>query len=253
MPLRGTAVPTALALALVAGCAPPPSSGDNVVAAAPRRPAVAPASKVPVQKISYPATGSGTYAAAPKEFAGPRSGGEVLRYRVLVEQEINGIAVGEFAETVRSTLADPRGWTAGGDRSFRRVGRGAQADFTIYLVTPGTRDDLCQDDANGYTSCRNGEAVVINVARWVKGVPRYAPGLETYRQYVINHEVGHRLGYGHQLCPGKGEPAPVMQQQTLGMHGCKPHSWPYRDDELYTGAAGQYNDSAPPREGAAQP
>jgi Protein of unknown function (DUF3152) len=68
--------------------------------------------------------------------------------------------------------------------------------------------------------------------------------LPTYRQYVVNHEVGHRLG--HMLCPGTRQPAPVMQQQTLGMHGCTVNPWPYPDRKhFYTGRSGAYDDAVP--------
>jgi hypothetical protein len=71
--------------------------------------------------------------------------------------------------------------------------------------------------------------VILNLARWRLSVPEYVAGqvpLESYRQYMINHEVGHELGYGHEPCPGRGRPAPVMQQQTLGLYGCVANAWP---------------------------
>ena len=168
--------------------------------------------------------------------------------RLRVEEDITGISASSFAKTVRATLTDPRGWTNSGERSFRRVGAGQAHDFTLYLVTPRTRDELCQDVPDGYTSCRNGDKVVLNVARWVKGVPGYGAPLSVYRQYMVNHEVGHRLGQGHERCPGDGEPAPVMQQQTLGLHGCTPNPWPYRDGERYSGTPGVYDDPMPARD-----
>ncbi|OJF15436.1 DUF3152 domain-containing protein [Couchioplanes caeruleus] len=255
MSVRGSVAPAAVAIALLAGCTP--AAGDAgaatpvFVPASPSKSAAAAPEPRP-EKITYPAQGAEAFTAAEGEPAGERQG-TLLRYRVLVEKDIKGISAGTFADAVRTTLADPRGWTAGGDLSFRRVGRGRPHDFTVYLVTPGTRDVLCQDAGDGYTSCRNGDKVVLNVARWANGVPGYRAGLRVYRQYLVNHEVGHRLGHGHELCPGKGRPAPVMQQQTLGMHGCTPNSWPYRDGERYAGASGAYEDEVPPREGASKP
>lgn len=191
-------------------------------------------------RISFPRDGSGRWvvAAAGNETVGAK--GRLMRYRVVVERDIRGVSVAGFAAAAGATLADPRGWTGGGQWRFRRVGPGQKSDFTLYLATPGTRGELCGDGSDGYTSCRNGAKVVLNVARWAGGVPGYRNNLRAYRQYMVNHEVGHRLGNGHNLCPGKGKLGPVMLQQTLGLHGCKPNPWPYPDGELYRGPSGQY-------------
>lgn len=234
---------------LIAGCGPvvePPATGPAAVPVSPvpsGRQARAQAGKPP--EIRYPARGGGRFRTAAAQRPAPGRGPE-LRYRVLVERDVAGVSPAAFATVVQRTLEDPRGWSAGGNRQLRRVGPGGRYDFTVYLVTPGTRDTLCQDDPDGYTSCRNGDRVVLNVARWAKGVPRYGAPLAVYRQYMVNHEVGHRLGQGHERCPGAGEPAPVMQQQTLGLHGCAPNPWPYPDGERYAGRSGTYADEVPP-------
>lgn len=198
--------------------------------------------------VSYPADGAGRWQVAAGEPAAPRGTGRLLRYRVAVERDIRGLPVAEFAAEVSATLTAPQGWTTGGTLRLWRVGPGGPADFTVHLATPGTRDELCGDAADGYTSCRNGDRVVINVARWVKGVPGYGAELAVYRRYVVNHEVGHRLGHGHERCPGRGRPAPVMQQQTLGLHGCTANASPYRDGRRYSGPPGAYADRIPPPE-----
>jgi hypothetical protein len=190
--------------------------------------------------VAYPEVGSRAYRIAPADGGVTGRTGQLLRYQVAVETDIGGIDIDAFAAIVKDTYADPQGWTTGGQWRFQRVGPGQAADFMLYLVTPATRDALCEDGYDRYTSCRKDNRVVLNVARWVHGIPNYGPPLAAYRQYMINHETGHRLGFGHELCPGAGQLAPVMEQQTLGLHGCVANSWPYPGGRSYHGVSGAY-------------
>src|SRR4051794_40020791 len=157
--------------------------------------------------------------------------GPPKRFVVEVEDGIgvDGLA---FAHAVETTLGDPRSWGKGGQMSFQRVGAAeagaGQYDFRVSLVSPGSMERYCPGvGTGGYTSCRYGERAVINLARWETAVPDYAGDIATYRLYVVNHEVGHALGQHHEQCPGAGQVAPVMQQQTLGLNGCLKNAWPY--------------------------
>ena len=68
--------------------------------------------------------------------------------------------------------------------------------------------------------------VVINMFRWVSGAKDFDKDLSTYRIYLINHEVGHYLGWGHTDCPSENALAPVMMQQSKTTDGCIPNGWP---------------------------
>lgn len=189
--------------------------------------------------VTYPERGAATYVTAPGDSPVMGKSGTLLRFQVRVENGIKGIDPTAYATEVVRILGDPRGWTAGGDWRLQRVGPGEAHDFTLFLATPATRDVLCGAGFDEYTSCRNGDDVVINVSRWVHGVPYYQD-LTAYHEYAISHEVGHRLGHGHELCPGPGKPAPTMQQQTLGLHGCTVNPWPYLNGQRYAGPPGEY-------------
>jgi hypothetical protein len=198
------------------------------------------ASPSPSGKPDVPYSGSGKFDTAPGQSDVMGTGGGLLRYRVRVEQDSHQDPA-EFADFVDATLGDERSWIAGGDVRLQRVSTGSY-DFTIFLATPATVDQLCSPlPTDGFTSCRQGDNVVINLARWVLSVPHWDSDLDAYRRYAVNHEVGHRLGHGHELCLGKGKLAPVMQQQTLTLHGCKGNSWPYVDGKRYAGQPGTYN------------
>ncbi|WP_046468081.1 DUF3152 domain-containing protein [Allosalinactinospora lopnorensis] len=151
--------------------------------------------------------------------------GATMRYLVEVEEDLPGEAE-DFAAAVEVILGDERGWIGDGDRSFQRVDSQDEADFRITLAAPDTVDALCAPlRTDGRVSCSNGDRAVINQNRWVSGVDHFDGDLETYRIYVVNHEVGHVLGHGHVDCDTDGGPAPVMQQQTFGLKGCEPNGW----------------------------
>jgi hypothetical protein len=158
--------------------------------------------------------------------------GIVITYRVEVERG-SGQDPEAFARSVDKTLADRRGWTAGGHWAFVRVDA-ATTDLVVRLATPATADALCAQyglHTEGQTSCRGGDYVIINLRRWMLAIPAYQENLDTYRHLVVNHEVGHFLGHDHVGCPGQGKPAPVMMTQIYGLDGCRPNAWPYLDGQ----------------------
>ncbi len=166
--------------------------------------------------------------------------GELRRYCVRVEEDITEVEAEEFAGEVDRTLANPRSWTASGQWRLQRVPDCADAFFRIHLATPDTVDAMCGSaglDTAGEVSCDYRHHVVINLRRWVFGVPHFDGDLAAYRGMVVNHEVGHDLGHGHEFCSGPGRLAPVMQQQTYGLQGCEanPYPYPYGLDGLWRG------------------
>jgi hypothetical protein len=86
-----------------------------------------------------------------------------------------------------------------------------------------------------YISCQIPGKIVINLARWLTATRSYNAPLDVYRAFAINHEVGHVLGHAHEGCPVAGRPAPVMQQQTLDLHGCVANGWVYVDGQTQVG------------------
>ena len=167
--------------------------------------------------------GSGGTVVVPGSEPAPHAGQE-RRVRVEIEGglPLDGPAVARF---VLATLNDSRSWAADGLAFSRTDG---DADIVVVLASPDTSARMCQPLITGGTlSCREGDRAIITTYRWVNGMEDYGDDLTGYRQYVVNHEVGHVLGHGHASCPGAGQPAPVMQQQTKDVDPCVPNPWPY--------------------------
>ncbi|MEU9144501.1 DUF3152 domain-containing protein [Streptomyces sp. NPDC048349] len=218
------------------------SDGRPTPDAAVQAPSQAP---VPAQELTYEQkmaqqlpideklTGSGVFDTVPGVAKAPGKG-RLVRYRVDVEQGL-GLDPQLFAEAVHRTLNDDRSWGHGGTKTFERV-PGGEADFVITLASPGTTGKWCAksglDTTIDNVSCDSAatDRVMINAFRWAQGSATYGPDqMVAYRQMLINHEVGHRLGNGHVSCRTPGALAPIMQQQTksLDIDGiqCKPNPW----------------------------
>jgi Protein of unknown function (DUF3152) len=203
-----------------------PSASQPTASQAPAQPAPpapSPPPPSPPASVEVPASGSGNFELVPGET--PVVGnGKLLRYTVELEEGLPFDA-SAVATMIDTTLGDARSWISTGRNAFQRTAH--RPDIRIVVATPKTTDKLCAPlRTRGEVSCHNGEFVVLNAKRWAAGVEFYNGDIDNYRRYLINHEVGHALGHGHVSCPGRGELAPVMLQQTYGLDGCLPNAWP---------------------------
>jgi hypothetical protein len=178
---------------------------------------------------------------------------KAFTYTVEVEDGIDTTAFGgdeAFARMVSETLVNPKSWTHNPQFAFTRIDSG-QPDFRVSLTSPMTVREGCGYDIPIESSCYNpayldGQPrVFVNEARWVRGAVPFQGDVGSYRQYLVNHEVGHAIGYQrHEPCGENGALAPVMMQQTFSISNdddakfdpesvkadgksCRFNPWPY--------------------------
>ncbi len=200
---------------------------DSITAPArPRRGAPEPSAgtKARPAALVLPDKGSGIFVPATGHTARFGSG-PLIRYQVEVERDLP-ITPSSVARVVDATLRDPRSWAADGQATFQRVD-GGEVEVHILVATADTTDRLCLPlHTIGELSCQRGDRVIFNAKRWTTGSAAFGKDVVNYRHYLVNHEVGHRLGKGHRGCPAAGQGAPVMMQQTKGVGSCKANPWP---------------------------
>lgn len=182
----------------------------------------------------------------------PRS---TVRYAVGVKDDHGEVRSdpGWFAEHADWTLVEPEGWALDHDVRFRQVPRDGSEDLRLWLASPQDVD-AAADGCSERWSCRVGDDVYINDRRWRDATRTYRDRrIGEYRHYVVVHEIGHWIGLDHLECAdhqAPGEPAPVMDQQSIDTGECTTNVWPLafeRDrarDNLETGGSGAEGGSA---------
>jgi hypothetical protein len=199
---------------------------------------------------AFPVSGAGTWHVVPGTT--PQAGtGRVYTYTVEVE---DGAVVPEgdaaFATAVEATLSDPRSWVGSHQIAVQRIDAGVP-DFRVSLSSQLTTRGQCGYELQYEASCWKSDIkrVLINGARWVRGAGAFDGQLGLYRQYAINHEVGHVFRNPHVPCGAGGALAPVMMQQSFGVADdylaqltdsspqggeiqrdgkvCRPNAWPF--------------------------
>lgn len=140
-----------------------------------------------------------------------------------------------FTNTVKRILKDKKGWESVLPIEFVFVEPFEKVNHPRRIFVNLSKNDFitkkCRIDGMSCCDMSTGD-VWINIERWMNGSVHSKLNIYKYRHYVINHEVGHALGFLHQTCECDAidcdEPVPVMMQQTLSIGKCKPNPYPLK-------------------------
>jgi hypothetical protein len=147
----------------------------------------------------------------------------------------------DFSQEVARVLTDSRTWKGyrfisldNGKSPSPKFREMKDLVFKLRLSTPEEVQAL--KGCSAFLSCADGDTmtVLVNSNRWIYGAKASKLELSQYREYLINHEVGHLIlfskgEFGKHHFTGNcklGEKAPIMMQQTKGIKSCSPNSWP---------------------------
>jgi len=133
---------------------------------------------------------------------------------------------------IYETLNDPRGWYSLG---YKFVERSKNYDFLIKKKTTGeinneTKSMSLHNLSVTFKGYFETTEVWINRENWNSVPINFTGTHKEYRQYLVQHEIGHVLGYDH-VTYRVGRKCPVMYQQTKGTLKCKPNPWIFYDND----------------------
>jgi len=157
----------------------------------------------------------------------PQTSTTVVRTYCTAVRDVSESVFDDLIGKLAATYNDTRGWNNSGQIAFEHVGSGCQ--YTVWMSAAAQMTSfgaICDD----YYNCQVGGNVVLNYDRWISATDPWNAthgSIEDYRTLMIDHETGHRLGFlDNPTCPGAGQLAPVMMQQSINLMGCVFNVWP---------------------------
>ncbi len=142
-----------------------------------------------------------------------------IQIRIRFESRVDSVTGAQLATQALAILNDPGGWIQSG---FTFVDDDS-SELTVILAEGEVVDALCLPlETYGTVSCQNGAVVALNADRWRLGGDDWDGTVESYRTYLVNHEVGHLIGLRHPVerCPTGTKLSALMEPQTNNLLDC---------------------------------
>lgn len=137
------------------------------------------------------------------------------KYCVLDQTGANKAALEERTAAVTSATG---GWGLGGALAFEAAQKGC--NVTVQL-TRSAQMKAVDPACDGQSTCQVGAVVAVNADRWAAAPSGWGGTLDSYREELLRHEVGHWLGFDHASCTSPV--SPISQATIVTMPGCSPN------------------------------
>jgi predicted metalloprotease len=135
-------------------------------------------------------------------------------------------------ELIADTLNDHRSW----NHEFKQTLDQTQSFVNMYKYT---RQKIKEKfpELVGLSVCeylKTPRMIYFDIQNWNSPPKNFTGDRKTYRQYLINHEMGHALGHMHSTLENikKEDFCPVMYQQTKGTNQCQANQWPIKSENV---------------------
>ncbi|HEY2004383.1 MAG TPA: DUF3152 domain-containing protein [Candidatus Saccharimonadia bacterium] len=134
----------------------------------------------------------------------------------------DGVAA-SFVTKIGAVLSDPTGWALKG--RVKLVGSESSCNFNFNIVPAIDMANL-DPGCKGQTTCLVGDQITVRSESWTKVPVKWVGTLDSYRKELVNHEVGHWLGFQHAACTGgtivSGD-VPILAAPDVAVNGCSPN------------------------------